>query len=142
MPTTPARDRSIVYTIAFAFVVLGIGFAYGWMHRQQAARLREQAASVYSNPVRVVAGTRYYSVAASFVVTTSGADAEWVKRNRSGLETAAKQVLATQDMRAVLAPHGLLALQSTLRDACNAALRTHKVQQVLVTDFLVGDSSD
>jgi hypothetical protein len=140
MPKATARDRSLAYTVALAFVLLIAAFAIAWFYRERATRLQNQTA--YSKPERVVAGSRDYSVAVSFAIQTSGADVEWAAANRSAMQQIAQRVLVERDMRQTLAPRGLQALQTALRDACNATLHTDKVQQVLVTDFLLASSSD
>lgn len=140
MAKPPKRDKSILYTVAAAFLLLVAGFAFVWFYQRHAADLRSR--TVYSKPLRVVAAARNYSVAASFAVRVSGADADWVADNRRALEQVMQQALTTGDARAALTPGGLRALQESLRRAGNAALHTDKIQQVLITDFLVSDSSD
>jgi flagellar basal body-associated protein FliL len=139
MPKTTARDRSTTYAVAFAFALLAAGFAFAWFYQARDTQLRSQ--TVYSKPTRVVAGSRDYSVAVSFAIQTSAADIEWAAANRAALEQVAQRVLVERDMRQALAPRGMQALQAALRDACNAALHTDKVKQVLVTDFLLASSS-
>ena len=140
MPQPPVRDRSTVHIVAFATVVLIAGFMFAWLYHRHAAQLRDQV--VYSKPARVVAGARDYSVAASFAVKTSGVDAEWVKNHQRALEAVAKSVLISSDARLALKPDGLRALQEKMREASNAALHTDKVRQIVITDFLVGASSE
>ena len=140
MPKASARDHSIVYTVAIAAIVLAAGFAAAWAYQRHQQILNTQ--TVNSKPTRVVAGTADYSVAMSFAIKTSGDKAEWVGAHRQALEQVAKRVLISQDARRALRPGGLQALQQTLRDAGNAALHTDKLQQVIVTDFLVSSGTD
>ena len=140
MSKTTTRDRSTTYTVALALILLIAGFAVAWFYQARETRLHNQ--TVYSKPTRVVAGSRDYSVAVSFAIQVTGADVEWAAANRRALEQVAQRVLVERDMRQALAPRGMQALQAALRDACNAALHTNKVQQVLVTDFLLASSSD
>jgi flagellar basal body-associated protein FliL len=81
-------------------------------------------------------------VALSFAIRTSGADTSLVADNRRVLEQVAQRVLVARDMRQARTPEGMQALQEALRGAFNAALHTDKVQQVLITDFLLSSSSD
>lgn len=139
MPKVPVRDRSILYTVAVATAILIVGFASAWFYQKHSERMRSE--TVYSKPTRVVAGTPDYSVAASFAIQTSGDNAEWAREHQYALQVVAKQVLTGSDMRLALAPGGLQKLQQRLRDASNAALHTDKVQQIVITDFLVSSSS-
>jgi flagellar basal body-associated protein FliL len=140
MAKKSARDRSTVYTVAIALAILLAGFVFAWFYKAHDTQLRSQ--TVYSKPTRVVAGSSNYSVAVSFAIRTSGADTDWVADNRRVLEQVAQQVLVARDMRQARTAQGMQALQAALRDAFNAALHTDKVQQVLVTDFLLSSSSD
>lgn len=140
MPKASTRDRTTVYAVAIALVILLAGFAFAWFHKARDTQLRNQ--TVYSKPTRVVAGSDNYSVAVSFAVRSSGADTELIIKNRHILEQVAQQVLVARDMRQARTPQGMQALQEALRNAFNAALHTDKVQQVLVTDFLLSSSSD
>lgn len=140
MPKASTRDRSTVYTVAIALVVLFAGFAFAWFYKTRDTQLHNQ--TVYSKPTRVVAGSSNYSVAVSFAIRTSGADTSLIADNRRVLEQVAQQVLVARDMRQARTPEGMQALQEALRGAFNAALHTDKVQQVLITDFLLSSSSD
>jgi flagellar basal body-associated protein FliL len=55
------------------------------------------------------------------------------------LETVMKRGLMAVDPQRVRAPNGIRLLQDTLREASNAELHTDKVQEVLITDFLVSE---
>jgi len=140
MAKASTRDRSTVYTVAIALVILLAGFAFAWFYKARDTQLHNQ--TVYSKPTRVVAGSSNYSVAVSFAIRTSGADTRLITDNRRVLEQIAQQVLVARDMRQARTPQGMQALQEALRGAFNAALHTDKVQQVLITDFLLSSSSD
>jgi flagellar basal body-associated protein FliL len=140
MAKASTRDRSTVYTVAIALAILLAGFVFAWFYKAHDTQLRSQ--TVYSKPTRVVAGSGNYSVAVSFAVRTSGADTDLVTENRRVLEQVAQQVLVARDMRQARTPEGMQALQEALRGAFNAALHTDKVQQVLITDFLLASGSD
>lgn len=140
MSRQAARDNSLLVTVCATALLLCIGFAGAWFYLQHKARLRTEIS--FSKPVTVTTSTRTHSVAASFSIRTSRADAGWVDVNRQAMEQAVLIALASADLDAVLKPGGLRSFQSSLRNALNATLHTDKVEEVLLTDFLVGDSSD
>ena len=122
---------------------MAAGFAIAWFfqqHRDQAALAELQNA--YTPPVPVIMQTGKHSVAAKLVIGTTQADIDWAQKNRKALEQVFRATLAESDMKHVLAPGGLLGLQDRLREAGNAALQTDKLREVLLTDFLVGQTSE
>lgn len=136
----PVRDQSLLVTVCVTAVLLCIGFAGAWFYQQHKTRLRTQV--FFSRPVSVTTGTRTHSVAASFVIRTRRTEAGWADDNRHAMEQVVQSTLASADLDAVLRPGGLSSFQSSLRNTLNTALHTDKVEEVLLTDFLVGDSSD
>jgi flagellar basal body-associated protein FliL len=139
MSSKKNRDNIVLYTVASASLVLFAGFGGAWFYLKHMDKLRSQA--FFSKPAPVVTIAGDHSVAATFAVRTTGADATWVQANSHALEQIVKSALTEADMNTVRTPQGLRALQGSLRDAVNAALQTTKVQEVLITDFLVGDTS-
>lgn len=137
-----ASDNSMLGYVVAALVLMVVGFAGVWFfqqYRDQAALAQTQNA--YTPPVPIITQTGKNSVAAKFVIGTSLADIDWVQENRKALEDVFQATLADTDMKHVLAPGGLLGLQERLREAGNAALKTDKLREVLLTDFLVGETS-
>lgn len=141
--SSTTRDNSTLVTIVIGLLLTAVSFAGTWFfqqHRHQAALA--ELTSTYASPVPVITQTGEHSVAAKFVIRTSLADIAWVEANRKALEQVFQSALAQTDMKRVLAPGGLLTLQERLREEGNAALQTDKLQEVLLTDFLVGDTSE
>jgi flagellar basal body-associated protein FliL len=65
-----------------------------------------------------------------------------VTANHKALEQAFQATLADTDVQRMLAPGGLLGLLRWLREAGNEALQTGRVREVLLTDFVIGESAD
>ena len=139
MPKRPAHDN-LLYVIGIVTVVLAVGFTLAWFYLQYADRQSREIN--YMKLPDVAISRDGHSISASFAVRTSAADAQWASQNKLALEQVMKQALLAVDPLRVRAPNGLQALQNTVRDASNLTLHTDKVQEVLVTDFLVseGDS--
>jgi hypothetical protein len=139
MPSTPRRDNTLLYTVGGSIAALVIGFGGAWVYLQHHARLR--AEPFFSQPVAVVTATSEHSVAATFAIRATGAEAGWVRAHRSAIEQIVKHALSETDLLAAIGPQGLGALQASLRDLVNKKLNTDYVQEVVITDFLVGDTS-
>jgi hypothetical protein len=137
MPKRPARDNLLLYVIGIVTVVLAVGFGLAWLYLQYADKQSREIN--YLNLPQVAISRDGHSISASFAVRTSAADAKWASQNKSALEQVMKQSLLAVDPVHVRAPNGLQALQNTVRDASNLTLHTDKVQEVLVTDFLVSE---
>jgi len=139
MPKAPTRDRSILYTVAAAFLLLLVGFVGAWIYQKHKAALRSE--TVYSQPTRVTASNHDYSVAVRFAIQTRGDNARWVGDHKAALQAIVQQALITDDVRQAREPGGLPRLEQRLRRTINSTLHTDKVQQVVITDFLVSESS-
>lgn len=132
-----AHDHVLLYTIAAALVVLAIGFVLASFYRQQAER--KSVEITYIGFPGVAVSRDGHSIRASFAVRVSVADAEWASTQKQPLEHVMKQALMEADPVRVRAPEGLKALQEGVRSASNAALKSNRVQEVLVTDLLVSE---
>lgn len=137
MPKRPARDNLLVKAVAVVLVVLAAGFVLTWIYLQYADKQSREIN--YLRFPSVAISRDGHSISASFAVRTSAADAKWASRNKLALEQIMKQTLLAVDPVRVRAPNGLQALQETVRAASNVTLQTDKVQEVLVTDFLVSE---
>lgn len=135
MAKTTKKESSIVLTASLAIAALAVAFALTWLYLQYADKNRPEVAYAPFKPVVVRA--QEYSIAASFVLQTSHADASWVSKNQKELETVLKSALNDADPKGIRAPNGLQALQVALKDAGNKALKTDKIQQFLFTDFII-----
>ncbi|HJV51350.1 MULTISPECIES: hypothetical protein [Oxalobacteraceae] len=137
MPSKRVPDKMLAFVIGIVLLVLVTGFAGVWFYFKQKERLSSEI--VYLNVQDVAISRSGHSIRASFAVRTSGADAEWASANKQALEQLMKQALMEVDPQRALAPDGLPTLQASVRAASNASLRTDKVQEVLITDFLVSE---
>ena len=131
----PKKERSIVVTASLVVAALVVAFAMTWIYLQYASKVRVDVAYAPFKPIVVRA--QDYSIAASFVLQTSTADAAWVAKNQKQLEAVLQEALNEADANGIRAPNGLQALQISLRDISNEALQTTKIQQVLLTDFII-----
>ena len=129
------KDRSIAITAGVSLLVLVIGFGLTWLYLQYANTVRPDVAYAAFGPLRVDAPA--YSIAARLALQTSPGDAAWAKKNHKQLELVFKEALNNADPERIRAPNGLVALQKSLAEASNAALKTTKVQQILFTDFIM-----
>ncbi len=137
MPKRAARDSLLLYVIGAVMVALAIGFALAWLYLQYADK---QSREIQYLTLRDVAISRDgHSISASFAIRTSAADAKWASQHKPVLEQVMTQALLAADPIRVRTPDGLQALQISVRDASNQTLHTDKVQDVLVTDFLVSE---
>jgi hypothetical protein len=137
MAKRPARDKPLIYTVAIALAVIAAGFAIVWLYLQY---LQKKNAEIRYLALPSIAISRDgHSISASFGIRTSGADVDWAAKNKMALETVMKRGLMAVDPQRVRAPNGIRLLQDTLREASNAELHTDKVQEVLITDFLVSE---
>lgn len=133
----PAHDRWIFNTVAIVCALLVLGFAAGWAYLQYAERQRLSSSYTSLRPVAISQGG--HSIAATFAVKTSDADLRWATQNRHALELALQQALLQVDPERALAPNGLRTLQQRLHGTVNSALGVDKVQEVVITDFLVSE---
>lgn len=131
------RDRSLRKFLALVTLLLAAGFAAAWGYQQYHQEQRLATRYTVLRPVAV--GHSGHSISATFAIKTSAADARWAQQNRDGIEAALQQSLMGVDPQRVLAPGGLQAMQQNMHVALNGLLATDKVQQVIVTDFLVSE---
>lgn len=132
---TLTRDKFVTNATIGVVLALVTAFAiFGW--RWRPARPPDRAFGyAIVGPLRV--STDAYSVAARIAVQTSKSDAAWADVNRAALQKIIESRLAAVDPTQVRAPGGLLQLQRTLKDAANRDLKTDKVEQILLTDFVL-----
>lgn len=123
--------------IGIVLVILALGFTAAWFYLQHRERLNSEIA--YLTIPEVAISRDGHSIRASFALRTSAADAEWAAASKPALEQVMTKGLMDADPQRTLAPGGLPGLEKTLLAASRAALRTDKVKEVLVTDFLVSE---
>ncbi|HVL75813.1 MAG TPA: hypothetical protein VM406_07335 [Noviherbaspirillum sp.] len=125
----------VLWTALGALAMLMIGFGAAWAWLQHAERQRVTSSFTMLKPL-AVSGSGH-SVGATLAVKTSEADKRWAGQNRAGLEAALQQALLGADPARALAPNGLVELQHSLRQVANGSLSTDKIQEIVITDFLV-----
>jgi|GEM_PF-1507619 len=130
----PVREHSLWKTVTIPTVILVVGFALAWFYLQRLDRLRNQPA--YSKPQQVAVAGKGYTMRLSFAVRTTGADADWARSNSAALETVMSEALQTAQPQRLASASGMQSFQEKVREDVNAKLKTDKVQEVLVTDFL------
>ena len=128
------RERALWKTVAIPAVILVVGFALTWFYLQHHERLHNQPA--YSKPQQVAAAVKGYTMRLSFAVRTTGADADWARNNSTALETVMSEALQTVQPQRLTSASGMQSFQEKVRADVNTRLKTDKVQEVLVTDFL------
>ena len=134
------RKYWLVYTVGIVLLVLAVAFVLTWRYLQHRERLAIETRYLMLPPVAI--SRDGHSMSATVAIRTSAADAEWAASNKQALEQVTQRVLMELDPQRVSGAHvrnGLQALQVTLRDAGNAALQTTRVQEMLLTDFLVSE---
>jgi flagellar basal body-associated protein FliL len=133
----PAHEHRVMYVVGIVLVILVLGFCGAWLYLQHVRQLDREVS--YFRLPSVAVSRNGHSMSATFAIKTNGNDANWGAQNNRALEQVMRQVLTDADPQRTHAPGGLQKLQETLKAASNAALNTDKVQEVLVTDFLVSE---
>ena len=137
MAKKAARERNLLSIVAIVVAVLGAGFGAAWLYMQHKDKQSREIA--YLGLPSVAISRDGHSIRATFAVRTSAADADWASKNRLALESVIKQALLAVDPAEARAPGGLKALQDKVREVANATLQSDRLQEVLVTDFLVSE---
>lgn len=137
MAKKAAREKNLLNVVAIAVVVLAVGFSAAWLYMQHREKLQREV--TYLSLPSVAISRDGHSMRATFAIRTSRADAEWAAKNKTTLEQVMKKALLDADPVAARAPGGLLALQQKVREVGNATLQSERIQEVLVTDFLVSE---
>jgi flagellar basal body-associated protein FliL len=136
-PKRPAHEHRVLYVVVTLLVVLALGFCGTWFYLQHARQLDREVS--YFRLPSVAVSRNGHSMSATVAIKTSGTDANWGAQNKRALEQVMTQVLMDADPQRTHAPGGLQKLQETLKTSINDALHTDKVQEVLITDFLVSE---
>lgn len=126
------RERALWKTIAVPAVALVVGFALAWFYLQWKESLRNQ--TMYSKPQQVAVAAKGYTMRLSFAIRTT--DIDWARDNGTALEAVMAEALQTAQLQQLTSTSGMLAFQEKVRANANARLKTDRVQEVLVTDFL------
>ncbi len=118
---------------ALAIVLLGILSA--WLYLTYNAR--PVSPSTYSNFGPVVVRSSDFAIKATIAVQTRNEDADWLSSHKKEVDFALQTALLNVDPQRLREPEGVTYVQATLRDAANTALNTRKIEEVLLTDFIV-----
>ena len=137
MAKNSAHEKNLRNLIVAVVAVLAVGFGGAWLYMQQ--KEKQTSAITYLKLPSVAISRDGYSMRATFAVRTSAADAEWASRNRLSLAQVMQKALQEADPMATRSPGGLKALQERVREVTNTTLQSQRIQEVLVTDFLVSE---
>lgn len=137
MPARPARDGSVRNAVLLAMLLLALGFAAAWLWFERDQRLATEVR--YLSLQRVAISRDGHSMAATVALRVSGQAESWVGSNRLALQEAVKVALMAADPVRARGPDGIARLQQDIAATCNRLLNTDKVQEALVTDFLVSE---
>lgn len=132
---TSGKEHFTGYLAIVAMLSLVASLAAAWFYLQSQPRIEPRAAFVDTGPM--VVSIDGYNIATRMAVQTSKADGDWANSNRSALIQVLNHALATSNPKTLLTPQGLQNLQTVLADAGNAAMQTAKIQNVLLTEFLI-----
>lgn len=128
----PVRERALWKTIAVPAIALVIGFALTWFYLQWKEPLHNQ--TMYSKPQQVAVAVNGYTMRLSFAVRTT--DIDWTRNNGAALEAVMAEALQTVQPQQLTSAPSMQAFQEKVRADANVKLKTDRVQEVLVTDFL------
>lgn len=137
MAKKAARDKNLRNVIAIVVAILAVGFGGAWLYMQHKDKQEREIA--YLKLPTVAISRDGHSMRASFAIRTSAADAAWAAKNKAMLEQVMQKALLDADPAAARAPGGLQALQVKVREVANTTLQSQRIQEVLVTDFLVSE---
>lgn len=137
MPKQAVRDRSVRTLVLVSIVALVVGFGAVWLYFERAQRLAAEVRFV--TLPRVAISRDGHSMAATVAIRTDGNAADWAAGHQRGLKEAVKVALMEADPVAVRKPGGIADLQRDIADTCRRVLKTDKVQEAVITDFLVSE---
>lgn len=129
------NPRPILLTAGLSLVVIASAILLTWLYLKNANKIRPTVA--YSSFAPVVVRGPEYSIAATFALQTSPGDKSWVDKHQTQLTEVFKDALNGVDPAILRAPNGLLAVQKSMKEIGNTALKTEKIQQILFTDFIM-----
>lgn len=137
MPKPTQSDRVLLIAVTVSLLAVAVGFAAAWFFMQHKTRMDAEVR--FLTLERVAISRDGHSMAATVAIRTSGSDAGWAEKQQGALQEVVKVALMEADPVQALGPDGLPALQEKIRSASNRMLKTGKIKEVLVTDFLVSE---
>ncbi len=135
MPKPKSRDKFTLIAIGLIIFLLVASFAAVWFYRHEQGKTSLRQNYTVVGPL--VVSTDEYSVGTSMALETSAGNAEWARNNQSAIRAVIETTLRSLDAQQVHLPGGLAALQVALTAAVNKSMKTDKVEQILLTDFLL-----
>ncbi len=135
MAKPKSRDRFTLIAIGLIIFLLLASFAAVWFYRHEQAKTAIRQNYTMVGPL--VVSTDEYSVGTSMALETSAENAEWASKNQPAIRAVIETTLRSLDAQQVHLPGGLAALQVALTEAVNKGMKTDKVEQILLTDFLL-----
>ena len=135
MASSNRRDRFVFIAISAIVGVLLCAFVGTWFWWRQS-----HPASVvldYAMIGPLVVSTDAYSVSTRLALQSDSADAAWIKQHDAVLRRTLESALMSLDPQQVRAPGGLAALQLRLLETIHRQLATEKIEQLLLTDFIL-----
>lgn len=130
-----ARDNSVLYIAVAILLVLILALSGAWYYVKDSPRMMFRSA--YLDTGQMIVAVDGYTIAARFSVQTSKDNGDWATENKKAIAGAIQKALVESDPRKMLTPSDLNALQSSLRKSGNALLQTDKIENVLLTEFLI-----
>lgn len=135
MPLTNPRDRFVITTASVVVAVL-LGALAGLWYFLHAPRAADPGLS-YAIVGPLTVRTDDFSVVARLAVQTSPDNAAWARQQAPALVRSAEAALGQVDPDRIHAPGGLEELQRSLKSSLSRDLGTDRIEQILLTDFLL-----
>ena len=135
MASSNRRDRFVLIATCAMIGVLLCAFSASWLWWRQTHPAPIVLDYAMIGPL--VVSTDAYSVSARLALQSDNADAAWVKQHEAAMRRVLESVLMSLEPQQVRAPGGLAELQVHLLEAIHRQLATDKVEQLLLTDFIL-----
>lgn len=129
------RDKFVTVTASVIVIALLILLTALWFFVYRENPVEASVNFAIIGPI--VSGADGYSVSTRVAVQTSKENAEWAEKNRAAVQRVIESTLIDLDPAQVHAVGGLLQLQQRLQETIKRELHTDKVEQILLTDFLL-----
>jgi len=134
-PAKKQTDHFMAYTVGLALTIVLIGFVAAWFYFRHGSVSESPVAYATIGPL--VIQSPQYSIRATVAVQAAQGQAAWLENNKQSLQFALQAALADVNQQRVRQPDGLAYLSKTLKQRVDDALHTDKVQDILLTDFII-----
>ncbi|MFT5588482.1 MAG: flagellar basal body-associated protein FliL [Bradyrhizobium sp.] len=135
MAKPKSRDKFTLIATGLIIFLLVASFAAVWFYGNERGKTSLRQNYTVVGPL--IVRTDEYSVGTRMALETSAENAEWASKNQPAIRAVIETTLRSLDARQVHLPGGLAALQVALTAAVNKGMKTDKVEQILLTDFLL-----